>query len=86
MVQIKDNVNSPQHYNQNHKGIECIDAMEAMLSPEEFVGYLRGNILKYSWRYPYKNGAEDLAKANWYKDKLDKALAANPHLYKKTGG
>jgi len=64
----EDMVNSPPHYNQ--KGIECIDAIEAMLTHEEFVGYLRGNSLKYRWRFRYKNGIEDLRKAEWYEKRL----------------
>lgn len=63
-----DNVNSPVHYLST--GIECIVAMEAMLSKEEFIGYLRGNIFKYHWRYKQKNGIEDLNKASWYQAKL----------------
>ena len=70
----KDNVNSPSHYNLNHKGIECITAMEAMLTPEEFIGYLRGNIFKYMWRFPYKNGLEDVKKSQWYYNKLIEKL------------
>jgi hypothetical protein len=64
----EDVVNKPKHYNQG--GIECIDAIEAMLTHEEFVGYLRGNSLKYRWRFRYKNGVEDLRKAEWYENKL----------------
>lgn len=66
--QVVDNVNSPNHY--ASQSIECIVAMEAMLSPEEFIGYLRGNIFKYQWRYKQKNGIEDLKKAQWYQNKL----------------
>ena len=33
----KDLVNNPDHYNQGE--IECIDAIEAMLSKREFIGY-----------------------------------------------
>ena len=69
---LSDNVNSPDHY--NFAGIECIDAIQAMLSPEEFVGYLRGNSLKYRWRFRYKNGLEDLEKAEWYEKRLKKAV------------
>jgi predicted transcriptional regulator len=64
----KENVNSPAHYNSG--SVECIDAIESMLTKEEFIGFLRGNILKYQWRYKQKNGAEDLKKAQWYFDKL----------------
>jgi hypothetical protein len=63
---LEDNVNSPKHYNHNHKGIEAIVAIEASMSSEEFLGYLKGNVLKYIWRYRYKNGIEDLNKATWY--------------------
>ena len=67
--QIKDNVNNPSHYNSG--SIECIDAIEAMLSPEEYVGYLRGNSLKYRWRFLYKGKPiEDLQKADWYEQRL----------------
>lgn len=62
-----DMVNSPPHYNQT--GIECVDAIQAA-TDEGFEYYLQGNILKYLWRYRYKNGSEDLLKARWYLDKL----------------
>jgi predicted transcriptional regulator len=64
----KEKVNSPSHY--TNGSVECIDAIESMLTKEEFIGFLRGNILKYQWRYKQKNGAEDLKKAQWYFDKL----------------
>lgn len=64
-----DPVNHPPHYNKG--GIECIDAIKAMLSPDEFVGYLRGNSLKYRWRMRYKsNPIQDMEKAQWYEKKL----------------
>lgn len=66
---VPDNVSSPSHY--NHSGIEAISAIEASMSPEEFQGYLKGNILKYVWRYKYKGKPlEDLKKAEWYLQKL----------------
>ena len=63
----KDMVHSPEHYNK--AGIETIDALEAMLT-DGFDYYLQGNIVKYLWRYRYKNGVEDLKKAQWYLNKL----------------
>ena len=68
----EDLVNSPNHYNQGD--IECIDAIRAMLSHEEFIGYLRGNSLKYRWRFRYKNGLQDLEKAEWYERRLKETL------------
>ena len=73
----EDMVNSPEHY--NNGDIECIDAIQAMLTPDEFVGYLRGNSLKYRWRFRYKQKPfEDLRKARWYEERLIKFLLDNP--------
>lgn len=64
-----DPVRKPFHYNQ--KGIECIDAIEAALTEDEFRGYLKGNMLKYTWRERYKGKAiEDLKKAADYCNRL----------------
>jgi len=65
--EMQDMVNSPIHYNK--AGIETIDALEAMLV-DGFDYYLQGNIVKYLWRFRYKNGIEDLKKAQWYLNKL----------------
>jgi len=47
------------------------DVMEAVLSHEEFVGFLRGNVIKYSLRAGRKEGASDDAdKARHYMQKL----------------
>ena len=62
-----DLVNSPPHYNQQK--VECIDAIQSA-TDDGFEFYLQGNILKYIWRYRYKNGVEDLQKAQWYLNKL----------------
>lgn len=64
---VEDVVNHPIHYNKS--GIETIDAIKAMTN-EGFEYYLQGNIMKYLWRYKYKNGVEDLEKAQWYLNKL----------------
>jgi hypothetical protein len=61
-------VNHPSHYNQG--GIECLDAIQAALSPEEFRGFLRGNVIKYLWRAPHKGGSDDYKKAEWYLQRL----------------
>lgn len=70
-VDVTDMVNHPPHYTQG--GMECIDAIEAMLEDDSrypYEGYLCGQVLKYLWRYPHKNGQEDLQKARWYLDRL----------------
>lgn len=63
-----DKVNHPSHYKQGN--IECIDAIEESMSDPQFYGYLKGNVMKYLWRYEHKNGVEDLKKANFYLNKL----------------
>ena len=63
----EDMVNHPPHYNK--AGIETIDAIKAM-TDGGFEYYLQGNIMKYLWRYRYKNGVEDLKKAQWYLTEL----------------
>lgn len=47
--------------------IETIDFIKAKLSKEEYIGYLRGNVLKYLSRANYKDSAdEDYDKAKVY--------------------
>jgi hypothetical protein len=64
----EDVVNHPSHYTDG--GIECIEAIEAALTAEEFRGYCKGNNLKYTWRERHKGGTESLKKAQWYLDRL----------------
>ncbi|MGI5927772.1 MAG: DUF3310 domain-containing protein [Thermacetogeniaceae bacterium] len=59
-----DMVNHPSHY--ADKKIEVIKYIEDTLTPEQYEGYLAGNILKYVSRYRKKNGTEDLEKARVY--------------------
>ena len=59
-----DNVNHPKHYLKG--GLECIQVIKAELTPEQYEGYLYGNVIKYMWRWKEKNGLEDLRKAAHY--------------------
>lgn len=64
-----DIVNKAEHYNQG--GIECIEAIKASMSPEEYAGFLKGQVIKYTWRYRHKGKpVEDLEKAQYYHNKL----------------
>ena len=68
-----DPVNHPSHYASG--GIECIEAIKASMTLEAFNGYLKGNIIKYLWRYEKKEKpVEDLKKAHWYLERLIKEL------------
>lgn len=65
-----DPVNHPAHYTQG--GIECIDAIRAALTPEEFRGLCKGSAMQYIWRAAHKGKHnEDCAKAAWYLAKLN---------------
>ncbi len=68
-----DPVEQPDHYNKG--AIEAIEAIKASMPANEFRGYLKGNALKYLWRYDYKGKPiEDLRKCRWYIDRLIKEL------------
>lgn len=65
-----DPVNHPSHYTAG--GIECIDAIAAALGAhhDPVAAWLTGQCLKYLWRWPLKNGVEDLKKTRFYLDRL----------------
>jgi hypothetical protein len=50
--------------------------MEEVLSHEEFVGFLKGNVIKYSLRAGRKEGSDDVAKAKHYLKKLQEVRGA----------
>ena len=64
-----DMVNHPPHYKQGKfETIDVIMDVTQHLGGRE--GYLVGNIIKYLSRYHFKNGVEDVEKAQWYLNKL----------------
>jgi len=72
-----DSVHRPEHYNTG--SLECIDAIKGMLDHDEYIGYLRGNALKYMWRFRYKKKPiEDLRKARWYEERLISYMLEHP--------
>lgn len=60
---MQDNINNPPHYEGE---IECIECIKASMTQSQFMGYLKGNVMKYIWRYEKKNYLEDLRKADVY--------------------
>lgn len=75
-------VTNPKHYNL-FPGQQSIDVIQAALTPEEFAGFCKGNALKYRLRAGEKGDAtEDLAKANWYRDRLWSIKAPLPSQVK----
>lgn len=67
-----DVINKPPHYQGE---VECIQAIRSSMTKEQFIGYLKGNIQKYIWRFDKKNGLEDLQKANIYLNWLQSEYA-----------
>ena len=66
---MSDKIN-PEHYKIG--GIETIDYIKAKLTPEEYLGYLKGTQIKYRARICYKEGEDaisDIDKMDWYRDK-----------------
>ena len=59
-----DAVNHPSHYNRYSR--EVIESIKGLCTPEEFRGYLKGNIIKYSARYGGKDGLQDIDKLAKY--------------------
>ena len=67
---MSSKVNHPDHYNQ--WWIECIDAIKAFLTEEEYAWFMKWNAFKYLWRERHKNWLEDLKKAQRYLTELIK--------------
>ena len=63
---------NPKHYKDNAFGIELIDVMQKNLTRAEFLGYCRGNAIKYRMRAGNKSDSieQDIKKALWYENKL----------------
>jgi hypothetical protein len=65
-----DLVEHPSHYTSS--SIECVDAIAASMGESQFTGgFLRGQVLKYLWRFELKqNRLQDLEKAAWYLNRM----------------
>ena len=58
----------PSHY--DNLKLDPLEIMFNNFTREEYVGFLKGNILKYLLRYESKGGVEDLLKAKSYLNML----------------
>ena len=65
-------VEHPKHY--RLEGInEVLDVIRYALSEEEYLGFLKGNVIKYVLRAPYKGELrQDWEKASYYADLVKK--------------
>jgi hypothetical protein len=73
-VPAADPVHSPAHYTSG--GVEVIDILRAKLTPEEFRGFLKGNVIKYMLRAEHKGGAQDYKKGCVYATWLAESVTA----------
>nr|DAJ43573.1 MAG TPA: nucelotide kinase [Bacteriophage sp.] len=78
---------TPKYYDEHYasmSGLEPIELMQLVLSLPEFVGFLKGNIIKYTLRAGKKQGEaaeKDVAKAKRYTEwlmKLGYKMPINP--------
>lgn len=79
--------NQAKHYDEHYAsmvGLEPIELMQLVLSYDEFIGFLKGNIIKYTLRAGKKQGEaaeKDAAKAKRYTEwlmKLGYKMPINP--------
>jgi hypothetical protein len=79
--------NQAKHYDEHYAsmvGLEPIELMQLVLSYDEFIGFLKGNIIKYTLRAGKKQGEaaeKDVAKAKRYTEwlvKLGYKMPINP--------
>lgn len=71
---MSEKVNHPAHYG-GDTVYEVIKVLQAWLTTDEFIGFCKGNSIKYLARHRSKGGAEDLKKAEWYDKCLNNFIA-----------
>ena len=59
-----DPVSRPAGYVQGD--VECVDALRACLTEDEFRGACKSQAMQYAWRERFKGGDQDLKKAVWW--------------------
>ena len=69
-----DNVNHPAHYNREG-AMECIREMVVVFGYEATINFCKLNAWKYRYRASEKNGAEDMAKSDWYVKMVEELTA-----------
>lgn len=69
-----DNVNHPSHY-QREGAMECIREMVVVFGYEAAINFCKLNAWKYRYRAIEKNGAEDMAKSDWYVKMVEELTA-----------
>jgi hypothetical protein len=83
----EDIINKPNHYHAG--GIDIYEIMQAKMSPEEYKGFCKGNVLKYLLRADLKGKPlEDLKKLRFNTDRAIEAYEGIKYVpdYKKEQG
>lgn len=76
---MSDMVNNPPHYKLAN-GMESKEVLRAHLTPEEYIGWCKGNALKYQFRAGKKDPnktEEDYKKAIWFLKEMIGILSEN---------
>ena len=79
----QERADCPEHYDNI---IQPWEYMQSCMSPEEFRGYMRGNVLKYISRYTKKDGIKDLKKCKDYLEELiefEKGMLMDSYFYER---
>lgn len=76
---MTDKVNHPSHYCREGS-MECIEEMLLLFGKEEVKSFCKLNAWKYRYRAADKNGAEDLAKSDWYLRKYKELCDKEEHF------
>jgi hypothetical protein len=84
MEREEEAITSPAHY-KVCEGLEVVDMIRAVLTPEQFRGYCLGNLIKYRMRAGKKTMSpmEDLGKAHVYEQWLKEMEQQEPNVSKK---
>lgn len=66
---------TPDYY-QSNSGLDipCFDAIRSALTDDEWIGFLKGNVLKYLWRERNKGKEVDARKLDDYAHQLNLAI------------
>jgi hypothetical protein len=62
-------LNKPNHYHTHD--IDTIEFLKRGFPPQVLTGFLIGNIIKYTQRFEYKNGEDDVLKIVDYAKRLE---------------
>jgi hypothetical protein len=68
-VEVEPMFNEPEHYHTHD--IDTIEFLKRGFPPQVLTGFLIGNIIKYTQRFEYKNGEEDVLKIVDYAKRLE---------------